>query len=293
MGLLALSACGGDLLPGEVVLGDEREAVVVEGQAEAALGEAVAASGGRVLAGLPGVGEAWLLDQEGARLATLVGPAGFGAQVGFLGDRAWITIEEEALQWFDLSAEEPALVEEVALDGARTVAVCPDGRVLTRMGKGESVACTAAGQLETSCEAAEGCRVLLDGAEIGRTTEGAGLAFDGEIPCYGIPSLDTDPLPGEARCQDGRQVAGTEGDHLGVALAGARVAGVMDKWKAPGRARILPLDGGEIWAVDRAAERSRLSLAVDVDSGLFVVGVPGFGAREAREGRLFLVPADL
>ncbi|NOY25903.1 MAG: hypothetical protein GXP62_08535, partial [Oligoflexia bacterium] len=44
---------------------------------------------------------------------------------------------------------------------------------------------------------------------------------------------------------------------------------------------------GELWAVDRAAEGTRLALAAA--QGVVVVGVPGFASRAAGEGRVYIV----
>ena len=92
---------------------------------------------------------------------------------------------------------------------------------------------------------------------------------------------------GQVSCAGDALAAGLTGDHLGVAIAEGRAAGVFNKWQVPARARVVSLDGQEAWCVDRAAERSRLSLAHGADT--WVVGVPGYLGTEAREGRLYIV----
>jgi len=91
-------------------------------------------------------------------------------------------------------------------------------------------------------------------------------------------------------CWDGTTISGFPGDHLGVSMAGDRVAGVFNKWEVPARARVVSLqDDQPSWAIDRASERSRLSLDYHEAHERWAVGVPGFGATSARQGRVFLV----
>ena len=66
-----------------------------------------------------------------------------------------------------------------------------------------------------------------------------------------------------------------------------RAAGQFSKWLIPARARVQDLQGGAVWSVERAAERSRLTLAEY--AGIWAVGIPGYFDHEAQQGRVYLV----
>ncbi len=287
-----LIGCTGALLPGERVLGDEVPASVIEGEAGSGFGSSVAigvnADGEvTVLIGAPDIGQVMTVSASGEPGWRLSGEgAGFGTRVGWVGTHPWAWDPGRGLYWLEWF-----LPDEASTPGDTAVDVCADSEVLIRDGRGETVACGEDGFIATRCEGAvcavEALGSDLDGEE---TSAGSAVGFWGDTACYGDARVESDEARGDVRCEDGTKVSGEPGDHLGLAIGGGRVAGLFNRHLQPPRARIVPLEGGDVWVVDRAAERSRISL--DGGHGLFAVGVPGFGATEAREGRVYLMEED-
>jgi len=284
-------ACSSPLLPGELVLGEEVAAVVVDGEAGSSFGAALAVGidsedALTILVGAPDTDTVYALDAQGSERWSVSGSEGLGTRVGWVGDRPWAWAPGAGVFWL-----EGDLQQEAALPAATAVSLCPDGEVAFRDGKGESIACDEEGPISTSCDGPS-CQVdragsSLDGAE---TSAGSAVGFWGEIACIGDARIEQDESPGVARCEDGTTLSGEPGDHLGLAFGGGRVAGVFNRHTRPPRARIVSLSDQSVWAVDRAAERSRIALGGA--EGLVVVGVPGFGASQAREGRVFIVESE-
>lgn len=289
--LLLLVACQGDLLPSEIVLGDELPAVTVSGSAGSELGAAVAVGPEDAVAvGAPGAGQVRVVDADGRELWRAEGVEGLGRRL------AWT--DEGLLAWapgagvYRLDAGAAPAVWQATT--APVVAICNNGDVLERPSADEDVACDsdAAAMVWTECEAGACVAYARDGeegkrVELGASSPGSAVGFDQGLPCWGDAVVDGDVEPGRVSCLDGPEVEGLEGDHLGAAIGAGRAIGVFNKWIVPARARLVPLDGGQTWVVDRAAETSVLA-ADRGASGLVAVGAPGFGAQQAEEGRVFL-----
>jgi hypothetical protein len=90
------------------------------------------------------------------------------------------------------------------------------------------------------------------------------------------------------RCEDGREIHGLGGDHLGRAIGGGWTAGTFNKWVVPARARVVPLDGGEVLALEEGAEGQ--PLAVAAEEGLLVVGAPYEANGGGPAGAVYEVP---
>lgn len=297
IGPLLLAACGGDLLPGEAVLGEEVPAVVLSGEAGSRYGAALAvgrrASGERAIGiAAPDAGRVEVRGDDGALLWQAEGGWGLGVGLAWL-DGAPVGLSPgEGIVRFD--PEGPVLLR--AVPAARDLAVCPDGSLLVVTRADEAVACGPDGRtLELRCADDGACEVRLDGAVVGPALPGGDVGFDGEVACWGVLDLDDEAGPGEVRCEDGRAVAGIAGEHLGVALGQGWAAGTFTKWEVPARGRAVPLggltpDGQQAWIVDRAAEAT--ALAVEAGEGLVLVGVPGYLGRSAGEGRVYVVDAE-
>jgi hypothetical protein len=287
--MLLLLACAGPLLPGEAVLGDEVEAVVIAGPDGGGFGASVAigedADGAvRVVVGAPDSGRVEVFDASGESLWWVQGAPGLGTRVGWASGTAWAWAPGTEVR-LDIASG----TELVATQPESTAAaVCPDGQILTRVGKGEDIACDDVGGMWTTCDGTD-CSVEREGSVLDGATTSAGSAvgFWGDHACYGDARIAVEEAPGAVFCEDGAELEGEPGDHLGLAIAGGRVAGVFNRHLRPPRARIPALDGGVVWTIDRAAERSRIALASG--HGLFAVGVPGFGVTEARQGRVYLI----
>jgi hypothetical protein len=287
--ILLLVGCMAQLLPGERVLGDEIPAVVLTGTAGSGFGAAVAlgentAGETRLLVGAPDSGVVSAFDLDGDLVWSIAGSSGLGTRVGWSEGLPWAWGPGAALV-----VDVQQATSSEANSGATAATVCPDGEVLTREGRGEDIVCTQSGSYWTEC-VDQDCQVVgsaLDGAQ---TSAGSALGLWDELLCVGNARLGTEEAGGSVRCEDGSEVVGEPGDHLGLAIAGGRVAGVFNRHIRPPRARIVSQRGEHTWVVDRAAELSRISLATDGET--YAVGVPGYGAREAREGRVFVLKAS-
>jgi len=290
MMLWLLMSCGADLIPGERVLGDEVAAVIVDGAAGSSFGQSVAVGTDgtgalRVLVGAPDAGEIVLLDSDGTEIWAVEGDAGFGSKVGWWGTVPWAWTPGVGVQRLD----DEEVGAWVAPNGT-SVDICEDGSLVQTEAKGEAVACSAQHWVRTVCDG-PACTVVLDSDEgrrdLGETTSGSAVGWWQDTACWGDASIGQATAAGAVHCEDGTTVSGLDGDHLGLALGGGRVAGLFNRHLQPPRARILPQAGGDVWVVDRAAERSRIALSGS--DTLLAVGVPGFGGTEAREGRVYLI----
>lgn len=265
--------------------------MIIEGQAGSRLGAAVAVGllegQARVAVAAPERGIISVHDADGGLRWTAQGPTGAGLGLVIVdGALLALTPGEGVVAWSELG---PTLL--LSAPRAARFAVCPGGALLTTDDPDEAVACGPDGQeLRTRCDDAGACQVLLDGLPLATTSGGSAVAFWGSVPCWGDALPDVDDAPGAVRCDDGASIDGLTGEHLGGSLAEGWATGVFNKWIVPARARIHPLGGGEVWAVDRAAEATRLALAAG--EGLLVVGVPGYAAREPGEGRAYIVQQD-
>jgi len=277
--VLGASGCTAPLIPGEQVLGDDIPAVVITGSGGSMLGATVRVlSSGDMAALAPGAGEVSVYGAGGERRWT----------AAVSGERIWeddgdLLVWERGVGIWRVSQDGVAL--EAPLTAPTAVDRCPDGSWLTATGVGEAVDC-ARGELITTCAGAS-CDVTLDGEWLGAGSTSGAVGWWGEVPCWGDPRFAADDAPGEVRCADGTTLTGIDGEHLGVGIFEERATGIFSKRAIPQRARVVPLGGGVIWVIDRASERSRLSVSRAGD--LWAVGVPGYLGTETNEGRVFLL----
>ena len=288
--ILAL-ACTEALLDELVVPGDLPAGTTI-GVEGSGLGTQVATGGGVVVATAPGVGEVWT-DGEVASfgpgtLAPWVGPD--GPRVGWAGQGIYTLPDADEVQALPASrafggsehgyawATDSEVVRSDgtrwSLAGVRDLAVDEDRVVV--------VAC------QDGCEAweldAEGQASLGEAGEGGRVTLLEGLA------CFSDPELSHDEGGGVVRCEDGRELRGEPGDHLGRGLGGGYAVGGLNPLLVPHRARVVPLDGGQVLAVDRSVETRPLALAGDTSH--LVIGVPGYPLSLAEAGAVHVVAAS-
>lgn len=269
---LWLLACS-DLTPNERVLGDEVKAQIVDGPA--GFGSSLA-----------GEERAWWSAQplhvSGFEPHSVSVSWGSVKRVGSASGVPWVWLEDGGVFRLDDGTQ---LGHE---ERASSVAVCPDMTVLRTLAKGESVACGEPGVIRTVCEAGD-CSVWVNDREVDDgVSDGGAVGWWQDVACWGDPELAIETGPGSVHCEDGRSIRGEAGDHLGLSMGAGRAAGRFNRHIVPPRLRVVPLDGGDVWAVDRAAENSRVSLAAG--DGLTLVGVPQF--RQAGTfGRIFAVEA--
>ena len=271
MSWLLFLACA-DLTPGERVLGDEVAATelrVASGQGRVVgLHDDVLISTDTLVMGdwHSGVLEA---SDMGAARRVGHGPAGAWA---WLGDGRVLSM--------------PDALELAVLSHPTGVDRCPDGEVVAVYGAGESIACGEAGVLSTACDES-GCEIL--GADVSdRVSPGGAVAWVDGVACWGDPMLHKETGTGAVRCEDGTEITGLEGDHLGLSVAAGRAAGRYNRHIVPPRLRIVSLVGEETWLIDSAAENSRVGLAGDGEHT--AVGVPDF-RRGNTGGRIYVVAA--
>ncbi len=287
--LLLLHGCLGALLEAELVIGEELSAVEIPGAPLSLLGTAVAvgtASGEAVvIIGAPGAGEVVAVDDDGRELWRLSGEIGLGRRV-WAGDdavAAWLP----GVGVLDADGEVLLRAPE-----ATALERCPDGTWWTGEGIGDALDCGTGGLIRSTCEGSR-CIVSLQdepgtaGVRLGETSAGSAVGWVGDRACWGDAALESDPHPGAVLCDDGSERIGLDGDHLGASIGASRAAGVFNKWQVPARIRMVPLDGGPIWMLDRAAERSRVALAEG--EGVVAIGLPGYISESASEGRVYLV----
>jgi len=266
---LAVFACG-DLTPGERVLGDEVRAKAFDG-AEG-FGASVAVDGTRLSVANSLQSGSWADGLESL-------DHGRARRVGEVDGLHWAWLENDTV----IDLLDGAVIDRV--DGATAVDVCPDGTVSWVDEGGEAVACGPLGSIWTECDGGA-CTVNRDEGVIATVSPGGALAWVQEQACWGDPMLEAEEARGAVRCEDGTELLGMKGDHLGLSIGGGRAAGRFNRHIVPPRLRIQDLNGGEVWLVDRAAENSRVSL--DGAAGVVAVGVARF--REGpTTGRVFVV----
>ena len=301
--------CTSDLLPGELVLPGEVAATTFRGPPGSALGASVALDATSLLAGAPGLGQAWLLEagdvsqgqDELGRWVWWAGGEPFAARAS-TGVFA-VGAEQAELRW-----ETPGAVVFAAGDmdaGFRVVAATAsavqlwdaDGVLQARL------ALPGVQQLAVGLE-----RLLLMGCDGGSCEayawdpqsdilETLGAAGDGGavvevdgLAWWGDPQLERPTGAGMVCSEEGRCLEGLEGDHLGRRLCATHAAGVFNTWITPARLRLVPLGEGPILAIDRAAP-SRPP-ALHSRDGRLAVGLPSDGLAGWGEGRVLLVGLD-
>lgn len=271
---LLLAGCTTPLTSDRIV-GADLDAAVWDGAEGDLLGTLVATDGERVLAYAAGSRTLTLLTAEGELI--------------------WSQESAESLDdiWLDNHAY--AWSSGVGLFRVDDMGPYPvemeEGRVCLLTSGWSSVrgasalACEDSRQLWTVCSRGR-CSVFLDGEQIGVGGPEVTVGFLGGQPCWSSVAMDMDPQPGEVHCADGSVLFGLEGDHLGASIGGGRAAGVFNKWLVPPRLRLLSPDR-ESWALERARERTRASVA---SAGrLTVIGLPGYSGENPGEGRLYIV----
>jgi len=271
--LLVLLACQ-ELTPGEYVLGDEIPAEVLQGPE--GFGQSVASSGQSVAISFP------------VRVGPVQAPKqtfdiGNVRRVGLTEEGPWAWVEPDHIVYGD------GFEQGSTMPGATFVDRCPNGDFVSVTGVGESVACSERGVLSTLC--ADGvCSVHIDdGPKLDEVSPGGALGWLDGRACWGDPQLLDEQAAGRVACEDGLEVQGLPGDHLGLSIGGGRASGRFNRHIVPPRLRIVPLQKGDVWLVDRAAENSRVSL--DSSSAGTVIGVPHF-RESGAEGRVFWVRND-
>lgn len=310
LGALACGGCALDLLPGESVVPGEVPARTWSGGPGDRLGASLAFHEERLLVGAPGSGAAWILPAADVSW----GPEGLGAWVWWWdgvphgarqGDGVYRLDVPEAVLRF--SAPEAVSFAGGSQGGRPVVALAtpagvelrdPDGNLLAHAEVAglERVALGEGRLLLLACSA-DGCTAAAWWPEVDGTLEvlgeaGAGGAIgevDG-IAWWGAPDHAGDR--GRVCAEDGRCVEGEPGDRLGRALCETHTAGVLNSQSPPSRARVVPLAGGEVLAVDRGREGRPVVLGSG--SGGLAIGIPDHGVTAAGDGRvLWVSPLDL
>lgn len=270
--LLLAGGCLADLLPGETVVGVEVAAETWDGQADDRFGAVVAGSGASWAATAPGRG-AWardggwfeedvvfvgFLDGELAR-ATADGSWTWGERAGRVeGARRWAL--GGAGLWA-ASADSLVRAEDgfrVEAPGVGALAVGSQRVLAARCAPG----CVA----EAWTSAGEPLGAWAEVGEEGAVGEWGGVAWAGD------PEAAVDDGAGRVCAEDGRCLAGATGDHLGGAFGGGFAVGRFNRWVVPARTRLVPLEGGEVYALETGAEDQPVALGGD--GSAVVVGQP-------------------
>lgn len=286
---LSLSVGCAELIPGEEVLGRDVPAAFTLGGARSALGSRIAWNEQAWLATAPTAGETWT---GGVAEAT---PA---LDVGWWGDRAVIRRENG-----EIAVDGEGMW---TLEGSGPWAVGPAG-VAVANGRGillldrsitveiQGVAALAWGDerlLAMVCDpACEGRAWSLDGAPLGAFAAGGEDGAVGEWSgraWAGDPRWDDPDAAGAVRAEDGTEIVGLAGDHLGGAIGGGHAVGTFNKWVVPARARIVPLDGGTVKAMEIGAENQPIVL--DGDASTLMIGAPFYPAGGLPSGAVVVVP---
>jgi hypothetical protein len=269
---LIFVACAAPLLDGERVLGVDVPAEFIFGAPGDRLGSAVAGRGDRWIATAPGASRTWR-DGEPGDVAS--------AWVGFWGESEVLVTSDGTLTVNgELSAEIPDAtawafgengIAFATVDGLRVL----DPPLAVAVRGVEALAWGERRLLARVCDpACVGMAWALDGEALGAyAPAGAGGAvgeWDG-VAWAGAPAWDEPEAPGRVCSEAGVCVDGLPGDHLGATLGGGFTAGTFNKWVVPARARLVPLDGGDVLALETGAEAQPLHLAGDTR---LVVGAP-------------------
>ncbi len=289
--LAVLLACGctDDLLPGETVLGAELAVAVEYGEPDSRFGEVLAWREGSLAVAAPGLPAVWLDGEWEPGPALWVGWQGeelvrVGVQEA---DVAGVDISTVARgDWFAASSSSLYFATDTQLHRF-------DGASVEVAG---IVALAASDSRVAAIVCGESCAVQTWDADLAASLPapalpaglGGALTLEGDLLCSGDPDLATDDAPGRVACEDGREVEGAVGDHLGGAIGGGYAAGSFNKWVVPPRGRLVPLDGGEVLVVERGAVGQPFRLAGG--DGVLIVGAP-YQPHEGRStGAVVTVP---
>lgn len=272
---LLLTACTQDLLPGEVVLPGDVPVEVRYGPPSSALGQTVAWREGVLLATAPGTGT--VVVGEGGVAVDAVWAGFWGADVVFADVDGEVYVNGEP-RW--------SVPDAVAFASGDTGVVASDGERLHLLDRGRSVRVEGLQAVAVGAERVLGV-VCADtctaqawdffGNPLGEWAAagdgGAVAEWDG-VAWAGAPDDETPDGRGRVRGEHGEEVVGEPGDHLGVAIGGGFVAGRFNKWIVPPRGRVVPLAGGEVYALERGGEDQPVALAGDGET--LVVGSPSY-----------------
>lgn len=288
--LVGGGGCTAALLPGEVVIPGDVPMEVSYGTPGSEYGSTVAWKEGLLVVTAPTAGTLTVGEgstRVGALWADFWGPhlvyaAANGS--GYVdGEERWSV--PDALAW---AAGDAGVV---ATDGDRLYLLDRDRSV-----RAPGISALAIGTdrvLGVQCNPdCAGVAWTMDGEPLGVFAEaGAGGAvgeWDG-VAWAGAPDLDVADGRGRAVAEDGREIPGQVGDHLGIAIGGGYVAGEFNKWTVPALERIVALDGHRTYALDQGAEAQPVSLAGDGE--LLVLGAPFYPHGTAPSGLVAVVAA--
>ncbi len=285
-------ACG-PLLVDEFVVPGDVAAETTLGEEGSGFGTRVATWNGEVLVTAPSRGEVTWIGHSALTLgAGSLDPwfAADGARVGWGGHGIYSV--PDGTQVADLPASKAFAGDLDAHVWATDDAVIHvDGRSWS-LGSVRDLALDGTRLIALSCE--DGCRAveLVDDGlvELGAAGQGGRVALMDGLACFSDPQTGSDDGQGVVRCEDGLVLEGARGDHLGRALGGGYAAGGLNPFQVPLRARIVPLDGGSVLAVDRSVETRPLDLAADAVQ--LVIGVPGYPQSLAEAGAVHVVARD-
>lgn len=282
------------------MLGGERAATFTYGAEGDRLGDALASDGGTLAAAAPGRPAVW---HDGAWTD---GPS---AWVGFWrGALVRVGAGDAVVDGGVFDAEQVAL-----LTGAGALAASPVGLYALRAGEvvrvdtgarvtvpgAQALAADEARVAVLACPADEPCAVALydvDLAPLAAPTaageplpagSGGAVGFDQGVLCAADPELPLDDGTGVVGCEDGRGAVGLPGDHLGGGIGAGHAVGWFNGRIAPARARLVPLDGGEVLALEVGAETQPIRLGGD-DATLWI-GAPFHPHAGAPSGALVRV----
>ena len=198
---------------------------------------------GELLIGVAGLG---LFDQEGALLFEGRGSRAFASN-----GEEWVMAEEELVRH-------------------------SDGRVWT-VSDPRAVAMQQGRVAVLSCTGGESCLVLELGdeiADVGLGEAGGDLAFFEDTLWWGLPELSNPNGMGRVASEWGEEIVGRVGDHLGRSIGAGYAAGSMNGQQVPRVLRLEPLQGGDVFAIDRSSGSYTVALAGDEER--LLMGIPGW-----------------
>ena len=287
--VLAVACMGGPLgcmesdWQRERVLGEDLAGSYIAGRPDSGFGSALSLNESGLIVGseIDGMVEGY--DFSGDSQWCFQMEPGVGFELGWSESGPWAWQRGGAIHFFDTTGN---VIDVRPVDAVESLDVCPDGRHLVGYGRGSTARCSDAGELWTEC-VDDSCTVFRDGQNIAESSPGSAVDWMDDVACWGNATLAAPDAGGEVRCEDGRFVQGMEGEHLASSMAGNRVAGQFSKWLIPARGRVISVAGGEVWSVDRAAERSRIVLSYNL--GRWAIGIPGYLGTKGPIGRVYLI----
>ena len=219
-------------------MGADVDAVQIDGVAGSLLGSVVSVGPQGVLVGAEGSGQVLAYELDGTRKWCVDVPSGVGMRLGWTELGAWVWSRGIGYRFLDQTGH---WLSETIERSATNVDRCPDGSFVEVDTPGASVSCTEQGRIWTSCEDGV-CDVFREQERVGQTSAGSAVAWVGSQACWGDVALSEPDASGGVYCEDGWSMQGLQGEHLGTAIAGDRVAGQFSKWLVPARARVVGLN---------------------------------------------------